>query len=76
MGLTVVPYAQTAIAISTHPTVAQDGITSSELIQIYKGTKSQWQDGQEIIVLTREAGDSSITSAFLGGDYFVGKDGE
>jgi phosphate transport system substrate-binding protein len=60
LGLTVVPYAQTAIAIATHPSVAEDGITSSELIQIYKGTKSHWQDGQQIVVLSREEGDSSI----------------
>ena len=32
LGLTVVPYAQTATAIATHPSVAEDGITSSELI--------------------------------------------
>lgn len=35
LGLTVVPYAQTATAIATHPSVAEDGLTSSELIQIY-----------------------------------------
>ncbi len=60
LGLTVVPYAQTATAIATHPSVAEDGITSSELIQIYKGTKSHWQDGQRIVVLSREEKDSSI----------------
>lgn len=60
LGLTVVPYAQTATAIATHPSVAEDGLTSSELIQIYKGTKSHWQDGQQIVVLSREEGDSSI----------------
>ncbi len=60
LGLTVVPYAQTALAIATHPSVAEDEITSSELIQIYQGTKSHWQDGQQIIVLSREEGDSSI----------------
>lgn len=60
LGLTVVPYAQTATVLTAHPTVVDDGITSKELIQIYKGTKTQWQDGKEIIVLTREVGDSSI----------------
>ena len=59
--LTVVPYAQTATVFTAHPSVADNNITSAELIEIYKGTKNKWQDGQEIIVLTREEGDSSIT---------------
>jgi phosphate transport system substrate-binding protein len=61
LGLTVVPYAQTASVFTAHPSVADNNITSAELIKIYKGTKNKWQDGQEIIVLTREEGDSSIT---------------
>lgn len=61
LGLTVVPYARTALVIGAHPTVFDDGITSKELVKIYQGTKSRWQDGQEIVVLTREPGDSTIT---------------
>lgn len=60
LGLTVVPYARTALVIGVHPSVVEDGITSKELIQIYQGTKSRWQDEQEIIVLTREPGDSLL----------------
>lgn len=60
LGLTVLPYARTAIVIGVHPTVADDGITFAELVQIYQGTKTRWKDGREIIVLTREPGDSSI----------------
>lgn len=60
MGLTVVPYARTGIVIGVHPSVVDDGITSKELIQIYQGTKSRWQDDQKIVVLTREPGDSSL----------------
>lgn len=56
LGLRVVPYARTALVIGVHPSVVDDGITSKELIQIYQGTKSRWQDDQEIIVLTREPG--------------------
>jgi phosphate transport system substrate-binding protein len=59
-GLTVVPYARTAVVIGAHQTVVDEGITYEELVQIYKGTKSKWADGREIIVLTRELGDSSI----------------
>lgn len=59
-GLTVVPYARTAVVIAAHPSVADDGISFEDLVQIYKGTRSHWKDGREIIVLTREPRDSSI----------------
>jgi phosphate transport system substrate-binding protein len=60
LGLAVLPYARTAVVIGAHPTVAEDGITSDDLVEIYKGTKTRWKDGREIVVLTREPGDSSI----------------
>lgn len=60
LGLTVLSYARTAVVLGTHPTVADDGISSEELVQIYKGARSRWRDGREIIVLTREPGDSLI----------------
>jgi len=47
LGMTVLPYAQTPLAINTHLAVAEDRITLEGLIQIYKGTKSHWQDGQD-----------------------------
>ncbi|MBI4590699.1 MAG: substrate-binding domain-containing protein [Candidatus Rokubacteria bacterium] len=60
LGLTVLPYARTAAIIGAHPTVTDDRITFEERLQIYKGTKTRWSDGREIIVLTREPGDTSI----------------
>ncbi len=60
LGLTVLPYARTAVVIGAHPSVADEGITFEELVQIYRGAKTRWRDGREIIVLTREPGDSSI----------------
>lgn len=59
-GLTVLPYARTIVVIAVHPTVADDGITFDDLVQIYRGAKSRWRDGREIIVLTREPGNSSL----------------
>lgn len=59
-GLTVLPYARTIVVIAAHPTVADGGITLEELVQIYRGTKTRWSDGREIIVLTREPGNSSL----------------
>jgi phosphate transport system substrate-binding protein len=60
LGLTIVPYARTAVVIGAHATVVDDSLTSQEIVQIYKGTKTRWRDGREIVVLTREPGDSSV----------------
>ena len=59
-GLRVIPYAQTAVVIGAHPTVSDDNVTYTDLIDIYKGTKTRWSDGEEIIVLSRDPGDSLI----------------
>ncbi len=60
LGLTVLPYARTAVVIGAHQSVPDDGITFDDLVQIYKGTKTRWKDGPEIVVLARESGDSFI----------------
>ena len=57
---TVLLYARTVIVIGAHPTVAEDNITSEDLVRIYKKAKTRWQDGRDIVVLTREPGDSTI----------------
>ena len=60
LGLTVTQYARTGVVFGAHPEVSESGITFEDIVDIYKGTKSSWKDGREIIVLTREPGDSSI----------------
>lgn len=60
LGLTIIPFAQTPLAMAVHPSVSDNNITSTQLKDIYQGKQSQWLDGKEIIVLTREPGDSSI----------------
>lgn len=59
-GIVILPYAQVAIVIGVHPTVPDQSITSEELIEIFKGTKTQWKNGREIIVQSREKSDSGI----------------
>jgi len=59
-GLAVVPYARTALVICAPPTVTDSDINFEELVQIYKGEKVKWKDGRQIIVLTRQPGDSLI----------------
>lgn len=60
LGLTVVPFARTPVVIAAHPGVIDDGLTLDDLVAIYRGERTRWRDGREIIVLTREPGDSSI----------------
>lgn len=59
-GLVAVPYARVAIVVAAHPAVSDEGVTFTELINIYKGTKTRWQDGHEIIVQAREKSDSGF----------------
>lgn len=60
LGLEVVAYARTPLVIGVHPAVAEENISYAEIIDIYRGKKRSWKDGSEIIVLTREPGDSTI----------------
>jgi phosphate transport system substrate-binding protein len=60
LGLEVVTYAHAPLVIGVHPSVAEEKITAAEILDIYRGKKTRWEDGKEIIVLTREPGDSSI----------------
>ena len=58
--LEVAPYARTLIVIGVHPGVADDDITFEEIVQIYRGKKTNWKNGRNIIVLTRNKGESTI----------------
>jgi phosphate transport system substrate-binding protein len=60
LGLSVVPFARTALVIGAHSRVEDEGVTYDELNSIYRGTKTTWKNGRKIIVLTREPGDSTI----------------
>lgn len=60
LALTTVDFARTPLIVGVHPSVPDDGITFAELVDIYRGEKSRWGNGRDIVVLTREPGDSSI----------------
>jgi len=60
LGLDVVTYARTPLVIGVHPSVAEENISYAGIVDIYKGKKRSWQDGGDIVVLTREPGDSNI----------------
>jgi phosphate transport system substrate-binding protein len=60
LGLIAKPYARVPIVVATHPSVTDDGITHQELIEVYQGKRTRWQDGNQIIVLSRERWDSGF----------------
>lgn len=60
LGLTMVPFARTAVVIAAHPSVSQDAVTFEELVRIYHGRHTRWRDGREIVVLVREPGNSGL----------------
>jgi len=59
-GFVVRSFARVPIVVGAHPGVADDEITFQDLVDIYKGRKTRWKDGNEIIVQTREPFDSGI----------------
>lgn len=60
LGLRVMPFARSPIVFGVHPTVADDEITLGDLVSMYRGAKTRWRDGREIVVLTRQPTDSGI----------------
>lgn len=60
LGFTVRPYARVPITVVVHPSVREEEITFQELIDIYRGTKTRWKLGQEIVVHAREKSDSGF----------------
>jgi phosphate transport system substrate-binding protein len=59
-GRVVRPYTRVPIVVGAHPTVADEEIAFHDLVDIYRGTRTRWKDGNEIIVQTREPFDSGI----------------
>jgi phosphate transport system substrate-binding protein len=59
-GLTEIPFAKVGVIFGVHPDVPDTNLTGSDLVAIFNGNKTKWQNGRTIIVLTREEGDSTI----------------
>lgn len=58
-GLKEVAYIRVAVVIGVHPNVPDDNISYNDLVEIFQGKKGQWKDGNKIIVLSRDAGEST-----------------
>jgi phosphate transport system substrate-binding protein len=63
LGLTVIPFARTAVVVAANPTVPQRGISRDELLALYDGKQEFWSDGSEVVVYLRERGDSGHLAA-------------
>ncbi len=59
-GLREEAYARVPLVIAAHASVPDEALSSQEIAAIYKGQKTKWSDGSEIIVLTREPHDSGF----------------
>ena len=57
---TAQPYAMTPIVVAVNNSVPDEDISSQDITNIYKGTKTNWKDGSEIVVLSRESYDSGF----------------
>lgn len=62
LGLTFLPYATTAVVIGAAPDAPVSTLTVGDLLSVYRGTKLRWNGGREIALLTREEGDSSVST--------------
>jgi phosphate transport system substrate-binding protein len=59
LGLVVTPYARSPVVVAVNASVPDEGLTSEELLDVYRGVKTRWSDGSRVVVLHREQGDSS-----------------
>lgn len=62
-ALRLVPYGIVGLIIGVHPTVPDNNITYQDYVNIIKGQKTKWLDGNDIVVLIREKGDSTTMVA-------------
>lgn len=59
LGLFELPYARVALVLAVNCSVPDDNLSTVEVIEILKGTKTTWSDGTKIFVQVREEKDSS-----------------
>ncbi|TNE45729.1 MAG: hypothetical protein EP343_26085 [Deltaproteobacteria bacterium] len=57
--LRLFPYAKVAVVLAAHPTVPITAVNKKHLFDLYAGKQRHWPNGQRVVVLQRERGDSS-----------------
>jgi phosphate transport system substrate-binding protein len=58
--LVLAPFARTAVVVAAHPTVPVAGLTTPELLEIFRGSTVRWASGERITLVTREWGESVV----------------
>ena len=59
-GLTATPYARSPLVIIANETVPQDDISLDQLVAIYTGRTTQWDDGTHVRVVTRQPSETDV----------------
>lgn len=57
-GARQLPYARTAFVFGANPTVNQSGVTLAEIVDIYGGRKTAWNDGTPLRLVLRPVSDT------------------
>jgi phosphate transport system substrate-binding protein len=63
-GLKELPYARVGIVFGVHKDVPDISLSTTEIIDILNGSKTNWSDGTKICVFVREPNDSSTQSLY------------
>lgn len=63
-GVVVIPYARTAVIVAANPSVPLRKISRAQLLDIYSGRQTFWEDGSPVELLKREPGDSSHKAVY------------
>ena|GEM_PF-4722250 len=58
-GLLSTPYARVAVVVAASASVADEGGSRADLIEIFAGRQTRWRNGAPVFVVQREPGDSS-----------------
>lgn len=58
-GFVYTPFARIPVVVAAGLDVPERGLTLDELEALFEGRRTEWSDGSTVVVLLREAGDSS-----------------
>jgi phosphate transport system substrate-binding protein len=75
-GLVAIAYARVAVVVATNPSVPLRNITRAELLDLYAGRATFWQDGSPVELLKREPGDSSHIAMYAAVPEFEAVDAD
>ncbi|MDJ0639951.1 MAG: substrate-binding domain-containing protein [Paracoccaceae bacterium] len=59
-GMRAIPYGRTPLVVIANPTVPVDELSLDQLVAIYTGETTQWEDGSPIRIVTRPLSESDV----------------